>query len=54
MPLHTLLADFMQAWKQQTPYSQSQDWVFPQPEAEGAAARDPRTCWSRITSDRQR
>ena len=29
VPLHLLLAEFMQAWKNQTPYSQPGDWVFP-------------------------
>jgi integrase len=29
VPLHSLLADFMRVWRQQTPYPQPQDWVFP-------------------------
>ena len=28
VPLHLLLAEFMQEWKRQTPYSQPCDWVF--------------------------
>ena len=28
VPLHPLLAGFMQGWKNSTPYSQSSDWVF--------------------------
>jgi hypothetical protein len=28
VPLHPGLAEFMQAWKETTPYSQSNDWVF--------------------------
>ena len=28
VPLHPLLAEFMQAWKNATPYSQPSDWVF--------------------------
>jgi integrase len=29
VPLHSLLAHFMNAWKRQTLYPQPQDWVFP-------------------------
>ncbi len=39
MPLHPLLAEFMQIWKQQTPYSQPADWVFPSTKLKG---RQPR------------
>ena len=28
VPLHPLLAEFMQGWKNTTPYSQPEDWVF--------------------------
>jgi len=28
VPLHSLLAEFMQAWRNTTPYSQPGDWVF--------------------------
>ena len=28
VPLHPLLAEFLRAWKDETPYSQSGDWVF--------------------------
>ena len=28
VPLHPLLAEFLRAWKEQTPYSQAEDWVF--------------------------
>lgn len=28
VPLHSLLAEFMQTWKNTTPYSQPGDWVF--------------------------
>ncbi|MGA7077997.1 MAG: tyrosine-type recombinase/integrase [Terriglobales bacterium] len=28
VPLHSLLAEFIRAWKQATPYSQPADWVF--------------------------
>ena len=28
VPLHPLLAEFMQAWKNTSPYSQASDWVF--------------------------
>jgi integrase len=28
VPLHSLLAEFMQSWKNATPYSQPGDWVF--------------------------
>src|SRR5207249_5636739 len=29
VPLHPLLAEFMQSWMRQTPYSRASDWVFP-------------------------
>jgi len=29
VPMHPLLAKFVQAWKEQTPYGQPSDWVFP-------------------------
>src|ERR1700685_82852 len=31
VPMHSLLADFVQAWKCETPYSQPGDWIFPSP-----------------------
>lgn len=39
VPLHSLLADFMKAWKQQTPYPQPQDWVFPSLKLRGRKPR---------------
>ena len=39
VPLHPLLAEFMQAWQQKTPYSQPVDWVFPSTKLKG---RQPR------------
>jgi integrase len=38
VPMHPLLASYMQDWKQQTPYSQSGNWVFASSKTEGAAA----------------
>ena len=40
VPLHPLLAEFMQAWKNSTAYSQPMDWVFPSMRCKG---RQPRT-----------
>jgi integrase len=40
VPLHHLLAQFMQGWKDMTPYSQPTDWVFPSFRTRG---RRPRT-----------
>jgi integrase len=37
--MHPLLASYMQDWKQQTPYSQSGDWVFASSKLKG---RQPR------------
>jgi integrase len=39
VPLHSLLADFMRAWKGQTPYPQPQDWVFPSLKLRGRRPR---------------
>lgn len=39
VPLHPLLAEFMEGWKQETPYSQLTDWVFPSMKLKG---RQPR------------
>lgn len=39
MPLHPLLAEFILRWKQNTPYSQPAEWVFPSIRLEG---RQPR------------
>lgn len=39
VPLHPLLAEFMQRWKQQTPYSQPTDWVFPSMKLNGTQPR---------------
>jgi integrase len=40
VPLHLLLAEFLRGWKEQTPYSQPGDWVFPSFRCKG---RQPRT-----------
>ena len=40
MPLHLLLAEFLRGWKEQTPYSQPGDWVFPSFRCKG---NQPRT-----------
>jgi integrase len=39
VPLHPLLAEFMQAWKNTTPYSQLTDWVFPSFRCKGSQPR---------------
>ena len=39
VPLHSLLAEFMQAWRTTTPYSQPGDWVFASLKCKG---RQPR------------
>ena len=40
VPLHLLLAEFLREWKDQTPYSQPSDWVFPSFRCKG---KQPRT-----------
>jgi integrase len=40
VPLHLLLAEFLGGWKEQTPYSQASDWVFPSFRCKG---KQPRT-----------
>jgi integrase len=39
VPLHPLLAEFMERWKQETPYSQPTDWVFPSMKLKGKQPR---------------
>ncbi len=39
VPMHALLAEFMQAWRCRTPYSQPQDWVFPSLKLKGTKPR---------------
>jgi integrase len=39
VPLHALLAEFMQAWKNTTPYSEPTDWVFPSFRRKGSQPR---------------
>ena len=39
VPLHPLLAESMQVWKDTTPYSQATDWVFPSMRCKGAQPR---------------
>jgi integrase len=39
VPLHPLLAESMQAWKNSTAYSQPMDWVFPSMRCKGARPR---------------
>jgi integrase len=39
VPLHPLLAEFMQSWKNTTPYSQPGDWVFGSSAASGHCGR---------------
>ena len=39
VPLHPLLAESMQAWKNTTTYSQPMDWVFPSMRCKGARPR---------------
>ncbi len=45
--MHGLLAEFMQSWKNQSPYSKDSDWVFPsfkldgkQPRLQGMIVKD--------------
>lgn len=47
VPMHGILATFMQSWKRSTPYSKENDWVFPsfklngkQPRAQGMIVKD--------------
>jgi integrase len=40
VPMHSLLAEFLQAWKDATPYSQPNDWVFASARCKG---KQPRT-----------
>jgi integrase len=37
--MHPLLAEFVQAWKQETPYGQPGDWVFPSFKLKGKRPR---------------
>jgi len=37
--MHPLLAEFMQTWRNQTAYPQSQDWVFPSLKLDGRKPR---------------
>jgi integrase len=39
VPLHSLLAEAMKTWKQESPYSQSGDWVFPSFKLKGKQSR---------------
>jgi integrase len=39
VPMHGLLAKFVQGWKKQTPYSKNSDWVFPSFKLEGKQPR---------------
>jgi len=39
VPMHPLLAGFVQKWKQQTPYAQLGDWVFPSFKLKGKQPR---------------
>src|SRR5437867_13435189 len=39
VPLHPLLAEFMQSWLRQTPYSRPSDWVFPSFKLKGKQPR---------------
>jgi integrase len=39
VPLHPLLAEFVQAWMRRTPYSQAGDWVFPSLKLKGKQPR---------------
>jgi hypothetical protein len=40
VPLHPLLAEFILRWKQNTPYSQPAEWVFPSIRLEGHPHQD--------------
>jgi integrase len=39
VPLHLLLAEFLRGWKEQSPYSQPSDWVFPSFRCKGTQPR---------------
>jgi len=39
VPMHPLLAGFVQSWLQQTPYAKSSDWVFPSFKLKGKQPR---------------
>jgi len=39
VPMHPLLAAFVQRWKQQTPYGRPTDWVFPSSKLKGKQPR---------------
>jgi integrase len=39
VPMHLLLAEFMRAWQDQTPYPQPQDWAFPSLKLRGRKPR---------------
>jgi integrase len=39
VPMHPLLAGFVQSWMQQTPYAKSSDWVFPSFKLKGKQPR---------------
>ena len=39
VPMHPLLAEFMRAWRERTPYPESEDWVFPSLRLEGRKPR---------------
>ena len=41
VPLHPLLAEFMQSWRQQTVYAEQSDWVFPSLKLKGKQPRVP-------------
>jgi integrase len=41
VPLHSLLAESMKAWQQESPYSQPHDWVFPSFRLKGKKPRCP-------------
>jgi integrase len=47
VPLHSLLAESMQSWQQESPYSQPTDWVFPSRKLKG---RKPR-CANMLVED---
>lgn len=50
VPLHALLAGFMQAWRQQTPYARLGDWIFASQKLQG---RQPRVA-NMLVSDHLR
>jgi integrase len=47
VPLHSLLAESMQSWQRESPYSQPTDWVFPSRKLKG---RKPR-CANMLVED---